>query len=214
MKFECHAEERLFTAVHTQIENTLLDGQAVLRVTKTDKVEQPDENTYAVLNGIHLHNGTIEVRLRSRLLPDAPDYARGFVGIVYRAKEDSSEFESFYVRPTNGRSCTDPVRKAHGCQYFSYPGYTFSYFREFGILGYEAPVDVDIDEWFTLKAVFQNEQATFFVNDALVLTVPQMKHGFGQSGALGIYVDIGTEAFVSDIKVISDDEIPNPNLIK
>ena len=119
MKFECHAEERLFTAVHTLIENTLLDGQAVLRVTKKDKVEQPDENTYAVLNGIHLHNGTIEVRLRSRLLPDAPNHARGFVGIVYRAKEDSSEFESFYVRPTNGRSCTDPVRKAHGCQYFS-----------------------------------------------------------------------------------------------
>ena len=165
------------------------------------KLETPDENTYAALNGIQLHNGTIEVRLRSRLLPDAPAYARGFVGIVYRAAADSSEFESFYVRPTNGRNCTDPVRRTHGCQYFSYPGYTFSHFREFGVTGYEAPVEVALDEWFTLRAVLQDQQAAFYLNDTLVLTVPQMKHGAGQAGALSIYVDIGTEAFVSDITV-------------
>ena len=208
MKFECDAKEHLFTAVHTQIENVILDDQMVLRVTKKDKVEQPDENTYAVLNGIQMQNGTIEVRLRSRLLPDAPDYARGFVGIVYRAKKDHSEFESFYVRPTNGRNCTDPVRKAHGCQYFSYPGYTFSYFREFGITAYEAPVDVALDEWFTLKAVIREEQASFFINGTPVLTVPQMKHGTGQAGEMGIYVDIGTEAFLSEIKVVTEPDFP------
>ena len=29
-----------------------------------------------------------------------------------------------------------------------------------------------------------------------------MRHGTGQPGALGIYVDIGTEAFVSDIRAV------------
>ncbi len=43
------------------------------------------------------------------------------------------EFESFYVRPTNGRGFDDPICKTHGCQYFAYPGYTFKYFREFGM---------------------------------------------------------------------------------
>lgn len=196
-----------FLPVHTQIEDVRLEGVPALRIVKKDKLETPDENTYAALKEISFHNGTIEARLRSRLLPDAPDYARGFIGIVYRAAADASEFESFYVRPTNGRNCADPVRRAHGCQYFSYPGYTFSYFREFGIAAYEAPVEVALDEWFTLKAVVQDAAARFYLNgsDAPVLEVPCMKHGKGAKGALGIYVDIGTEAFVSDLKVYLQD---------
>ena len=207
MKLEWKADAAQFRAVHTRVENTVLDGEPVVRVVKADKVLTPDENTYAELKELPLHNGIIEVRLRSQLLPDAPDYARGFVGIVYRAKPDSSEFESFYVRPTNGRNCTDPVRRAHGCQYFSYPGYTFSYFREFGITAYEAPVELALGEWFTLKAVIRDETAAFYLNGAEepVLTVPQMKHGTRQAGALGIYVDVGTEAFVSDIRVERED---------
>lgn len=196
-----------FRAIHTIVEDTELEGKPVVRIVKKDKVLQPDENTYAELKEIQLHNGTVEVRLRSRLLLDAPDYARGFVGIVYRAKADSSEFESFYVRPTNGRDCTDPIRKSHGCQYFSYPGYTFRYFREFGITEFEAPVDLKLDEWFTIRAEIHDESAAFYLNDAEkpVLTVPHMKHGEGEKGALGIYVDVGTEAFVSDINIIAEE---------
>ena len=207
MKQEQHLKAEQFLAIHTSVEDTILEGEPVLRVIKKDKVEIPDENTFAALKDTQMHNGTIEVRLRSRLLPDAPEYARGFVGIVFRAKADSSEFESFYVRPTNGRDCTDPVRKAHGCQYFSYPGYTFSYFREFGITEYEAPVEISLDEWFTIKAVIRDERASFYLNGDTnpVLTVSHLKHGSGSKGLLGIYVDIGTEAFVSDIQVIPED---------
>ena len=88
-----------------------------------------------------------------------------------------------------------------------YPGYTFSYFHEFGIAAYEAPVEIALDEWFTLKAVVQDAAARFYLNgsDAPVLEVPCMKHGKGAKGALGIYVDIGTEAFVSDLKVYLQD---------
>ena len=207
MKQEQHLKAEQFLAIHTSVEDTILEGEPVLRVIKKDKVEIPDENTFAALKDTQMHNGTIEVRLRSRLLPDAPEYARGFVGIVFRAKADSSEFESFYVRPTNGRDCTDPVRKAHGCQYFSYPGYTFSYFREFGITEYEAPVEISLDEWFTIKAVIRDERASFYLNgdNNPVLTESHLKHGSGSKGLLGIYVDIGTEAFVSDIQVIPED---------
>lgn len=193
--------------MHTLVEDAELDGIPALRIVKKDKLDIPDENTYAALKDVSFHNGTIEVRMRSRLLPDAPDYARGFIGIVYRASDDASEFESFYVRPTNGRNCSDSVRKAHGCQYFSYPRYTFSYFREFGITAYEAPVEIALNEWFTLKAVIQDEKASFYLNgsNVPVLKVPFMKHGKGTKGSLGIYVDIGTEAFVSDLKITQED---------
>lgn len=196
-----------FTAVHVLVEQAQLDGQPALRVVKRDKIHSYDENTYAKVNGVQFHNGTIEVKLCARLLPDAPDFARGFIGIVYRANADDSEFEAFYVRPTNGRNCTDPARKAHGCQYFSYPGYTFSYFREFGITSYEAQADIDLNEWIALKAVIENERATFYLNHnpTPVLTVPDMKHGVGEKGSVGIFVDIGTEAFVSEIKITCTD---------
>lgn len=192
-----------FTAVHTSIENAELDGMPVLRVVKKEKINKYDENTYAKVKDLLFHNGVIEMKMLSRLLPDAPDFARGFIGIVYRANKSDCEFESFYVRPTNGRDCTDPVRKSHGCQYFSYPGYTFDYFREYGITDYEAPVDLALNEWITVKAVIENERAEFYINGEKqpTLVVHDMKHGSGQQGSIGIFVDIGTEAFISELKI-------------
>lgn len=196
-----------FIPVHTSVENAVLDGVPALRVVKKDKINRYDENTYAKVRDLPFHNGTIEVKLLSRLLPDAPDFARGFIGIVYRANPSDSEFESFYVRPTNGRGCADPVRKSHGCQYFSYPGYTFDYFREYQITDYEAPVEVALDQWITVKAVIEDERASFYIDgeDQPTLVVDKMKHGKGEHGSLGIFVDIGTEAFVSEMKVVCTD---------
>lgn len=196
-----------FTALHTSVDNITLDGTPVLRVCKSEKINNYDQNTYAKVNGFSFRNGVITVKMMSRLLPDAPDFARGFIGIVYRANENDSEFESFYLRPTNGRTCSDPVRRSHGCQYFSYPGYTFEYFREFGITRYEAPVDVDLGEWITLKAVIEDERAEFYLNgsEIPVLVVTDMKHGVGEKGSVGIFVDIGTEALISELKIICTD---------
>lgn len=207
METKIGVQKENFTAVHTVLENTVLDGRPVLRIAKKDKFDQFDENTYAKVNGLDFHNGVIEAKLLSRLLPDAPDFARGFVGIVYRADAADAEFESFYVRPTNGRACQDPARRAHGCQYFSYPGYTFSYFREHGIAGYEAPADIDLGEWITLKAVIEDERAAFYLgqSEMPVLVVPRMKHGAQARGSVGIYVDTGTEAFLADFKVTCTD---------
>lgn len=194
-----------YIALHTTIENVNIDNNMTLRVEKSDKIMQFDENTYAKLKNVSFHNGTIEVKMLSRLLKDAPAFARGFIGIAYRIKEDDSEFESFYVRPTNGRSCDDPIRRSHGCQYFSYPGYTFAYFREFGIGKYEAQVDVDLNEWIDLKADIHDEIAKFYINNELVLVVDDMKHGKDARGSVGLFVDIGTEAYYKDLKVVCED---------
>ncbi|MBQ7991654.1 MAG: hypothetical protein IJ252_01360 [Solobacterium sp.] len=199
-------DETNVTCSHTKAENVILDGEKVLRVEKHEKLDIFDENTYVLINGEKMHNGTIEVKMLSRLLPDAPDFARGFIGIVYRVNENGSEFESYYVRPTNGRH-PDPVRNSHGSQYFSYPGYTFAYFREHNISGYEAPADIGLNEWIQLKAVIRDEYAEFYVNDmeTPILKVDPMKHGKGISGGLGFYVDTGTEAFYKDLRVTVED---------
>lgn len=193
--------------VHTSV--TELDGKPCLRVTKhEDKLNEYDENTYAKVAGIDFHNGTIEVTMLARLLPDAPVLARGFIGIAFRINEDDTAFESYYVRPTNGiRVTDDPVRQSHGTQYFSYPTYTFEYFRAHGITRYDSEADIALDEWISLKAVVEGERAAFYVNDMEkpALVVDRLIHGADSHGGIGLFVDIGTEAFFRELKVTKAD---------
>lgn len=187
--------------VHTALE--LRDG--IARVRKTDKA-QPDENTYVKVLGCDFHNGTIEVDVCGRLLPDAPDYARGFIGIAFRASADDGEFECFYIRPANGRGCADPVRRAHGCQYFSYPGYTFAYFREFGITKYENAVDtIALGEWSRIRAEISGDTGIFSVDGVEVLRVDGFRHGPDARGAVGLYVDIGTDGYFKNLSIEAAD---------
>ena len=184
--------------IHTAAE--YLPDETV-RIHKIDKA-LPDENTYLKIRDIAFHNGVIEVDVCGRLLPDAPDYARGFIGIVFRANASDSEFESFYIRPTNGRNCDDPVRRAHGCQYFSYPGYTFSYFREFGITEYEGQVDsIALNQWSHLRAEIKDDTGVFYVDGKKVLAVEGFKHGPDSRGSVGLYVDVGTNGFFKNLTV-------------
>lgn len=191
-----------FKAVNTTITN---ENENVVRVVKSNKIYEYDENTYAKLNDCNFHNGTIKVKMLSRLLKDAPDFARGFIGIAFRISNQDDQFESFYVRPTNGRTCLDEVRKQHGCQYFSYPKYTFAYFRENNITKYEAKVDIDLDEWIELKAVIKDSKGMFYINNQLLLEVDDMKHGKDLRGSVGLFVDIGTEGFYRDLEIEYDD---------
>lgn len=85
---------------YTHISNEVIDNEKVLRVVKSGKINEYDENTYAKLVDSSFHNGIIEVKMLSRLLKDAPDFARGFIGIAYRINKDDTKFEAFYIRPT------------------------------------------------------------------------------------------------------------------
>ena len=179
--------------------------EGMIRVWKTDSLE-PDINTYASLIGSNFHNGTIEVDVCGSLLKGAPEYSRGFIGIVFRAAEDGREFESFYIRPTNGKDCSDPVRRSHGCQYFSYPGYTFAYFREFKITEYENHVDtIALNEWSRIKAIIEDDHGEFYVDGIKVLEVNGFKHGPQARGNIGLYVDIGTDGMFKNLNVTYTD---------
>lgn len=178
-----------------------LNNEAVIRVEKTEKIWEPDVESFAKLKDMDFGNGTISVKMYSRLLKDAPEHARGFIGIAYRINEDNTKFESFYVRPTNGRNCNDPIRYNRSIQYFSFPTYTFDYFRNKEITDYEGHCDIDLDEWIDLRAEIKDETAKFYVNNELVLTVEKMFHGATLRGSVGLFVDIGTEAFYKDLVI-------------
>ena len=200
-----------YIGVNTSVSKTEMEGETVIRVVKSKKINEYDENTYAKAVGVDFQNGTIEVDMLSRLLPDAPEFARGFIGIAFRVAEDDNRFESFYIRPTNSIGATDdPVRQAHGCQYFSYPGYTFAYFRENGIMEYEAPIRYGLNRWVHLKAVIDGADAAFYLNNegSPVLKVHGMFHGDKTHGSIGLFVDIGTEGFFKNLTIKEGMKMP------
>ena len=200
-------EDKAFESVGVDVELSSSEGTEVLRVVKPEDNMEPDVATYARLVGSDFHDGTIEVDVRARLSSWADVDCRGFIGIVFRASDDDDRFEGFYVRPRNGRSCTEPQRRIHTMQYFSYPGYTFAYFRERGIADYEAQADIEMDEWVHIKAEVAGTEGRFFVDDmdSPALVVPKMFAGDSARGGVGLYVDNGTDGLFRNVRVTCTD---------
>ena len=187
---------------HVFIKNSVLDGEMRVCITKDPAITETDEATYARIVGSCFQDGTIEVKVRSRLLPDAPDYARGFIGVAFRIDETNTKFEAIYIRPTNGR-CEEQVRRNRTMQYFAYPDFKYERMREEFPGKYETYADIGIDEWICLKIIVDGECAYLYLNDAkhTALIVTDLKHGKSNKGAIGLWVDIGTEGFFRDLKI-------------
>jgi hypothetical protein len=196
-------QDKSYVPVGASVGISELDGEQLVRVVKPEENTEPDVATYARLLGSDFHDGVIELDVRARLMHWADVDCRGFIGIVFRASEANDRFEGFYVRPRNGRSCTDPRRRIHTMQYFSYPGYTFAYFRERGIADYEAKADIEMDEWIHLKAEVEGAGARFYVDDmeTPALVVDGLFGGADARGGVGFYVDNGTEGNFRNLSI-------------
>ena len=69
-----------------------LMGKEVLKVIKDSSLKAFDEPTFMKIKGVNFKNGSIEVRVLSRLLKDAPDFARGFIGIAFHINDSNTKF--------------------------------------------------------------------------------------------------------------------------
>ena len=182
----------------------LMDKQ-VLKVIKDSAVKEVDEPTFVKIKGINFKNGTIEVKVLSRLLKDAPAFARGFIGIAFRINDNNTKFESIYIRPVNAR-VDDQVRRNHSIQYYSYPDYKFDRLRRESPEKYESYSDMEMNKWITMRIEVKDAQAKLFLdsNKQPSLIVNDLKHGADLSGGMGLWVETGTEGLFSDIKVHQD----------
>ncbi len=179
-----------------------LKGKKVVKVIKDTAVKEVDEPTFVKINGINFTNGSIEVKVLSRLLKNAPEFARGFIGIAFRINDSNSRFESIYLRPTNARA-ENQVRRNHSIQYFAYPDYKFDWLRKEAPEQYESYTDMSLNEWIKMRIEVKGQQAKLFINDHKLpsLIVNDLKHGDNASGTIGLWVDIGTEGFFADWKI-------------
>lgn len=179
-----------------------LQGKAVVKVRKDSTIKEVDEPTFVRVKNLEFKNGVIEVNVLSRLLPTASPTDRGFIGLAFRINDSNSKFECIYIRPTNGRA-DDQLRRNHSIQYFSFPDYKFPRLRKESPEMYESYADMGLNEWIKLKIVVKGNQAKLFLNNNKQpsLIVNDLKHGADASGAIGFFVDVGTEGYFSNLKV-------------
>jgi len=188
--------------VNTFVKIDEIDGKEVVRVTKDPMVQAVDEPTFAKLVNSDFKNGIIQVTVLSKLLENAPDYARGFIGVAFRINQDNSKFEGLYIRPTNGRA-EEQLRRNRSTQYFSYPDFKFDRLMEETPGKYESYADMGLNEWIKIKIEVEDEKAKLFLNDSKqpVLVVNDLKHGAELTGCIGLWVDIGTDGYFTDLRV-------------
>ena len=195
-------EKNRLQPVNVSMSVEKLMGKQVVKVIKDSGIKASDQPTFVKIEGINFKNGVIEANVLSRLLPNAPSLARGFIGIAFRVNDSNSKFECIYIRPTNGRA-ENQLQRNHAIQYFSYPGYDFERFRKEAPGEYEAYADMGLNEWIKLKIEVEGTKARLFLNNNKQpsLVVIDLKHGADVSGTIALWVDVGTEGFFSNVKV-------------
>lgn len=198
-------DKNRFEPVNVTMATERLTGEETVKVIKDSIVKEFDEPTFVKIKGTDFKNGTIEVKVQSRLLKDAPEFARGFIGIAFRINDNNSKFECIYLRPTNGRA-DNQLRRNRSTQYFSFPDFKFERLRNEFPGEYESYADMGLNEWIKIKIEVKGKQAKLFLNDNKqpTLIVNDLKHGDNISGTVGLWVDIGTEGFFSDLKITRD----------
>lgn len=189
-----------------------LDGEEVLKIERDLKAlpfdlnnlaATVDEPTYAKLKGVDIENGVIEVKVLSRVQKNTPfDASQGFIGIAFRIDENNTSYESIYLRPRVGRSDSQLARN-HTVQYYSYPDYKFDRLRRESNGVYETYADMDLNEWITMRFEISGSKVKLYINNQEhpSFIVNDMKGGV-RSGSIALWVDIGTEGYFKDLRII------------
>jgi len=188
-----------------------LNGEKVLKIERDLKAlpfdvknlgATVDEPTYAKLMNFDFENGTIEVKMFSRIQDPSPfQAAQGFIGVAFRISDSDTAFESIYLRPKVGRSDNQLFRN-HTVQYYAYPRYKFDRLRKEAEGMYETSAPVDINEWITMRIEVNGQKVHMYINDAKYSTfvVDKMK-GSTTHGSVALWVDIGTIGYFKDLKI-------------
>ena len=174
-------------------------GRRAVRLVEADLAA--DGHAVAVLPRSDFGDGVIDAMIAGDRRAGAPEAMRGFVGIAFRVAPGASQFECFYLRPTNGRA-DDQLRRNHATQYISHPDYPWFRLRDETPGVYESYVDLVPGAWTAIRIAVSGIRATLHVNGAKqpTLIVNDLKLG-ETHGQIALWIGAGTEAYFSRIVV-------------
>jgi hypothetical protein len=189
------------------ISSASFDGRPSIQITMPSSATQDPskdiliDRDYMAWQPMDFHNGKIEVDVASVLTPDAPSYARGFIGLAFRI-DANKRFESIYLRPTNSQA-DDQIRRNRTIQYVAYPDFTFPKLRQEEPGKYETYADVDIGQWISLCLIVKDARAELFIDGASrpAIVVNDLKLGPTQRGGVGLWIEAGTIGHFSNLRI-------------
>ncbi|MCB5312399.1 DUF1080 domain-containing protein [Yersinia intermedia] len=152
-------------------------------------------------------NGEIELWVASELVPEAPAYARGFIGVSFRINEQG-QFESIYLRPTNSQA-DDQVRRNHSVQYVAFPDYRFDRLRRESPEQYETYAELELARWTHMRINVKGQRAVLYLNnqDKPAFIVNDLKLGSNQRGGVGVWLESGTVAYFRELKIRKEPQV-------
>lgn len=170
---------------------------------RAEAANQPASfETLAVIEGTDFTNGVIEAEIAGSPASDAPEAARGFVGIAFRVKPDLKTYDAFYLRPTNARA-DDQVRRNHSAQYVSHPDWPWPRLRKESPERYESYVDLEAGKWTRIRIEVNGDHARLFVHGQAqpTLVVNDLKTGAEGRGAIALWTHESTVAHFRALRV-------------
>ena len=198
--------------VNVAVEPDVLDGKKGVRMASSPdalrrlQTMTPDEQakmeSLAIVDGLEFGNGTIEAEIAGMPAPDAPEGARGFVGVAFRVRPDLRTYDAFYLRPTNGRA-DDQERRNHAAQYVSHPDWPWFRLRKETPSRYEAYVDLQPNVWTAIRIEVRGDHARLFVHGQQqpTLIVNDVKSGASATGGVALWINSGTIAHFRNLVV-------------
>lgn len=171
-------------------------GRSVVRLSPIGGNRKGSNVAMALFQDVSFAVGTIEIDLRGNASGQA-----SFVGVAFGVT-DAAKHEAVYFRPFNFLSA-DPVRRAHGVQYVSWPEHTWEKLRAEKPGAYEAAVAPVPDPvgWFHARVEVTEKRVRVFVDRATRPCLVVDRLGNASKGAVGLWVDSQDAAF-ADLRIL------------
>lgn len=152
----------------------------------------------AYLKGVEFGNGTIELDIRGKDVPQ-----QSFVGVAFHGV-DATTYDAIYFRPFNFRT-EDAARRVRAVQYISHPVHTWQKLRTEQPGKYEQPVNPvpDPNGWFRARVVVASPKVSVFVNDAKqpCLIVDQLSDR--KRGLVGVWVGNNSGGDFANLRIVA-----------
>jgi len=151
----------------------------------------------AYLQGVEFTNGTIELDVRGKDVPQ-----QSFVGVAFHGV-DGTTYDAIYFRPFNFRA-EDPARRGHSVQYIAQPIYPWQKLRAEQPGKYERAIDPvpDPNAWFHVRVVVTSPKVSVFVDDAKEpsLVIDQLSNR--KKGLVGLWVGNNSGGDFANLKIV------------
>lgn len=182
-------------------ELTSLQGLTAMRVALTERMTRYDVPGSGPLDlptfislPIWFEDGTIEVDVLGLTNHDAAESTQPMAGLAYRMGADRARFDAVEVRTLSGTSIDPPSSRARrAAQFVAYPEWPFE--TLWPVPGADVP-----DFWTHLTVHIDGNRLAALVDGVESIVIPVVKAA-ALRGDVGLFVDVGTEAYFANLKV-------------